>query len=814
MYNKKTVFLIKKQVITMRTKHVLMAMMLPAVFAACTSDEFVEPTQGDLNGRKLINGLTVNVEQDAETRFQWSETGYKWAFETGDKFGAAVTDPTTFGTVVNSHMLGNYIFERQANGGYETNSRMVEGTYLFYSYPGFENKASRDLVKFSLGTQKADLSNPEAVINENQLFFSPLYKITAENANMALPLTFQPYWSVAAFKIKNNTGAAFKISQIALKEENVGYKFVTDGEIDPTALNSAKLVYSVPEGGDAYSLPSDMNASKYEDAMATTDLAKSGTTKKENVTIVLNCGNYELANGAEVVAYMSVPAGNHAQLTAEIIVSANGVSKAIKVTESETTGDPSTTKSIACTGINTLQFKRGYTKPVFGIETDGKTMKALVVAANNLQDANGFYVDNKTDLLNVVNANRGDIEIYNSGDLYIDNDIINAIALYTAGKVEFANPIAIKAEGDTQLEVKQMTFNGVTVESGNVKFVEALTGELVVNGGKVTLANDADEVTVNGGELVVAKTAAVINEIDVQNGTLTLNGENQTIGASNIKDLTFGAATGKVIAFNLAMSGNSATKTLTVSQGVTLSAITTTTVNANNKITVSASTTLTNNGVIENNGEIDATSATSFTNSGEIENAKVIKNLTNSGYVKQTDGWFSSISLKDDSNGLIDNTVGGTITKTSASDKIYRIYTGTNPSTTGLKTGEIAVMKDVTFTQDITLSNKVLFFGETEITSGTVTCNTGAVIGVTNDYKDLAAYVLNKTWDVPATNTVNAYNATVGVYVYEGATLEIKTSYETGTGVITLMNKGTVDLPSSNSGNTNDWTPVTATANN
>lgn len=573
------------------------------------------------------------------------------------------------------------------------------------------------------------------------------------------------------------------------------------------------MVYSVPEGGDAYSLPSDMNASKYENAMATTDLAKS-TTAKKNATIVLNCGNYEVANGAEVVAYMSVPAGDHAQLTAEIIVSANGVSKAIKVTESETAGNPSTTKSIACTGINTLQFKRGYTKPVFGIETDGKTMKALVVAANNLQDANGFYVDNKTDLLNVVNANRGDIEIYNSGDLYIDNDIINAIALYTAGKVEFANPIAIKAEGDTQLEVKQMTFNGVTVESGNVKFVEALTGELVVNGGKVTLANDADEVTVNGGELVVAKTAAVINEIDVQNGTLTLNGENQTIGASNIKDLTFGAATGKVIAFNLAMSGNSATKTLTVSQGVTLSAITTTTVNANNKITVSASTTLTNNGVIENNGEIDATSATSFTNSGEIENAKVIKNLTNSGYVKQTDGWFSSISLNDASNGLIDNTVRGTITKTGANDKIYRIYTGTNPSTTGLKSGEIAVMKDVTFTQDITLGNKVLFFGETEITSGTVTCNTGAVIGVTNDYKDLAAYVLNKTWDVPATNTVNAYNATVGVYVYEGATLEITTSYETGTGVITLMNKGTVDLPSSNSGNTNDWTPVTATANN
>ena len=95
----------------MRTKHVLMAMALPALFAACTSDEFMEqPAQGNLDGRAVLGNLQVNVADDATTRFAWENL--KWSFEDGDQFGAAVTDPTTLGTVVNTHMLGNYIFSK------------------------------------------------------------------------------------------------------------------------------------------------------------------------------------------------------------------------------------------------------------------------------------------------------------------------------------------------------------------------------------------------------------------------------------------------------------------------------------------------------------------------------------------------------------------------------------------------------------------------------------------------------------------------------------------------------------------------------
>lgn len=71
-------------------------------------------------------------------------------------------------------------------------------------------------------------------------------------------------------------------------------------------------------------------------------------------------------------------------------------------------------------------------------------MKTLNVVAENLQDADGFYVDNKADLLAVINANRGGIEIYNMGDLAIDNEVAEALTLYTASGVTFSNPIEIK----------------------------------------------------------------------------------------------------------------------------------------------------------------------------------------------------------------------------------------------------------------------------------------------------------------------------------------------------------------------------------
>lgn len=803
----------------MRTKHVLMAMVLPALFAACSSDEFVEPTQGTLNGRAVLNGLTVDVDQNADTRFAWAN--YSWKFETGDQFGATVTDPTAgIDNVQDNQLLGNYIFSQQADGSYKTTSQMYEGVYSFYSYPKFESKATRDLIKFNLGVQKADLNKPEEVINNTQLFFSPLYDIKAENIGIALPLKFYPYYSVAAFKIKNNTGKAFKISQIVLKAT----KFITEGEISPVKIKNAGLVYSVAKDATEYTLPKD---AKYDEKMATADLVKG--TPTSNTSIALNCDNYELADGKDVVAYMSVPASvtDQGNVTVDIIVNVDGVSKAVKVTETATTGTPSTTTSIASTGINALKFQRGQTKVVFGFETDGKTMKTLNVAAKNLQDANGYYVDNKADLLEVINNNRGGIDIYNMGDLAIDNDIAKALALYTASGVTFANPIAIKATGEVSID--KVTFGGgVTVESGEVTFeagtVLSASKTMEVKGGKAILKdgkydNATSQIIVNGGEVVIAENDAAITSIDVKQGTLTLNGKSQTIGTSGIAELTFSDAT-KNTTLAVALAGDApATKTLTIAAVTTLNAKTTMTIASGNTVAISNNIVLTNNGKIENSGKISVgtgTSALVNETTGTIETAGSIAGITNKGYIKLTDGWFSSVTMGDNGDaGLVDNTVGGTVDLDSKTgNTVYRVYADvTDPTIKGTAT-EVAVLKNVTFTKDATITPIVLFLGNTEILSGTATVSTKAVIGVTNDYEALAAKVLNTTWNTPATNTVANYNATVSMKVQEDAELDASADggYEVATGVVTLLNKGVVTVPQGTTVGLDKWTPTNAVA--
>lgn len=794
----------------MRTKLVLMAMALPALFAACTSDEFVEPAQGDFNGRALLNGLTVNVDQSANTRFAWGD--YQWKFEAGDQFGAALTDPTA-GTVQNDQLLGNYIFSQAADGSYNTTSQMYEGIYSFYSYPDFQGKATRDLVKFDLGVQKADLTKPEEVISKTQLFFSPLYDIKAETVGTALPLKFYPYWSVAAFKIKNNTGAAFKISQIVLK----GTAFATKGEIDATKIEGAGLVYAIAKGDNEYSLKDGMTDKEYAEAMATADIAKG--TPASSTSIALNCDNYELANGKEIVAYMSVPAaatGNN--VSVEIIVNVEGVSKAITVTNA------GGGNAIASTGIDNLAFRRGQTKAVFGFETDGKTMKALNVAKTNLVDANGFYVDNKTDLLNVINANRGAISIYNMGDLAIDKDVANALNLYSAAGVTFANPIDVTVSGDAT--ISKTTFaGGVTVKSGNVTFdastVLSANKTMTVEGGKVILKDgtynaSGSSITVNGGELVVAKTDAEITAIVVNSGTLTLNGESQEIGTSKIAALTFG--TEKATKLNVSLSGDGATKTLAVKTAVTLQAKTTTAVAAGNIVTIADGITLTNAGTIENNGEIKKVSATgSLTNSGSINNAFKIADVVNSGFIINTDEWYSSVTEAATSgSGYIDNTIGATVVvaTTATPSTVYRVLEGTDPAV--LDKDELMVFKNVTFTKNITNSNtqNVLFLGTTDIKAAVkfdYSSGVNVQIGLESEsdtYRILAEKVLGK--DLSASAKVTKYNEGVATRVYEGASLEGNETASTLKNYGgTSLNRGAVKFKTTTSAGT--WTPNAVT---
>ena len=770
-----------------------MAMMLPAVFAACTSDDFMEqPVSNPLANRALLsNDFSVNVPGQANTRFAWENL--EWKFEEGDGFGAGVVDPVTIDVISNTTMLGNYVFAKNADGKFVTNSQMVEGTYMFYSYDGFQNKSTRDLISFDLGTQTADLSDPEAVINDKakQLFFSPLYKLEAETSKEPLDLGFYPYWSAAAFRIQNNTEQDLKISQIILKDEDA--PFVVKGEIDPTKLNAKALKFAYDEESGEYAVDAaafkkangvELTDEAYGKVIRTADIAEADAENGTSNTIALNCGNYELADGAEVIAYMNVPVHVSKQLSVSIIVvDEEGQSKEINVTEAGAGDD------IASTGISTLTFSRDRTNPVFGFNTDGKTMKALNVKKDNLQDKKGFYVDNKADLLRVINSNRGAIEIYNFGDLAIDDDIATAIAEYTGAGVTFKNPIALKCT-DTALD--KITFNdNVTVESGEIEFNDvelASTATMTVKAGKVTLTDgtyNASSIVVEGGELILNKENLVVKNITNKGGIVTIAKANS---ASKF-DLTFEDTkdeAGDPIATTLNINAK-----LTVDEALTTGAYTT--VNNASEITVSASQTLTNKGEFNNGTE--SSDAAKVLGEGVFVNAKTVNNY----------GTIVTTTLTNNAKATVANY------KWFGLDASKKSSPSTNNGT--------IVMKKSTSRVNVTAGN-----GEIDNTAqGYVTASGNTVsVTITEDMKDLEVieelgtftklYLNGGTWTVTATKDFTNAGGTLHL-VLNGGNINIAANKTLTVSSLYVQKTSTVMGDNANDSKLESTAAITAAAN-
>lgn len=833
----------------MRTKHVLMAMALPALFAACTSDEFMEqPAQGNLDGRAVLGNLQVNVAEDAATRFAWDVAG--WTFQDGDQFGAAVTDPTELGTVENGQMLGNYIFSKNGNG-YTTTSQMVEGTYLFYSYnqpESFVNKNTRDLIKFDLTTQTADLNDPEKAVSDNQLFISPLYFIEAENTTaentIALPLRFIPYYSTAAFRIKNSTGAAFSISQIVLNGS-----FVAKGEINPKAIKDAKLYYSVPEGGDAYELTAlnpdgKLTEAKVEEAYKaaygsnTANFVVNGETTN---SLVLDCNDYELANGKEIVAYMQVPVGKQTNMSASIIVKVGNESKEIRV-ENAARGNATEGYVIASNGIATAEFTRTATKAVFGV--DGQALKVLDVKKENLREAGGFYVRDNAELLEVLAEQRGDIKIYNVDEVKLNDELIEYMNSYYAGNVTFANPISIEVEDAEGLSVdSKVTFMGdVTVESGIVTLgadvivsndvINATTGahtttvagnvDINVKSGKLVLAGvDVQDAAlkVEGGELEVAgivdgKAAGIA----VEKGTLNFT-SSQKLGTNFIESVTFNEEeenTLKVTAPAAALTGI----TLDVYTAVILNEETSVEISAKSTVKVYNDNALKINGKVVNNGTLDSDSKKyELTESGSISNNGVITGITNNGVITMENKWDSKLTLGSVAgSGYVNNTVGAVLNATG--NKVYSYNTGSISSISSDNV-DVIVLHNAAVADDTELiladanTATILLLGNN--TFGTNKGMTITAKGATMQIGLKASGDTNEAFarkvaNIATTTTATAYSASM-VTTFNKCTVQVANLNSYGG---SNRNDGTIEYKTSmdnNSGQGGTWTTVQPTQN-
>lgn len=232
----------------MKTKNLLTAMVLPALFAACTQDEFESMSQQTpmLDGRQLVENVTLNVEGTAETRLAYGSDGYTW--DEGDQIGACLMDVITadyqdetklwhdWFTLTN-YIQTNYKFTRDAEGVWSTEAKLCEGNY-FFAYPYNANMGLRDAYTFTAGEQVLEGTDKESLMKaytENNSFVGYGKVEAGDKEGEAVAVTMIPVFGSTGITITNTGTNTYTIERVVLRGKNVFDK----ATVDPTDCTQA-----------------------------------------------------------------------------------------------------------------------------------------------------------------------------------------------------------------------------------------------------------------------------------------------------------------------------------------------------------------------------------------------------------------------------------------------------------------------------------------------------------------------------------------------------------------------------------------------
>lgn len=709
----------------MRTKHILTAMVLPTLFAACTADEFTENGANvNLADRVTLNPITITVEgEGADTRFAWDEEAAggigNWTWENTDAFSAFLVNDGTGkpeSWTPADYLLTNYIYKSQDGASYTTTSAMVEGLYWFYA-PARTSQGvgSNKLMSFELATsQDKDYWKSDAA----KVFVTPLYKLVAGNEPNNLSLNLMNYYSRAVFPLTNNTGSDVEIRQIVLESTK---QFAVKGNLSVEALQD--YMYAFDESGEMVSVrnmdddaTNDETNVELRSRLATADFVKNDDAKVTTNVLVLNLGDGEtLARGATETFTMLVPRTENGTSCTIRIITNKGVIN-IKPTDMSNYA-------------KNVQFKHNGVMPMFGL-TSTSDFKSYSIESGKFEDlGNAYYVGSYDDMIALINTVNGDFSVYNLGDWAIDANMADALTR-SDSYVTFLQPITIKDENKV-VNLTKTAFgrkgaepieNTVTVAGGtSVNFAETpvtgtdnlVNGNLIVEEGATVVLTEGDftgAAISNAGTLTInadanfgawsmgnANKVTSVGALKIVNNTnvgVDMNGGSLELAAPANGTVTYSVQNEQIVlptSSDLAENGDA---TLTIGSDVTLN------VNASNRtaevgvtvvnngtISISSSCTLTTKGSLTNNGEINGdgklliygtatnaekasmaaayitiTKGATVTNNAEIAGS----NVTNNGTIITSAASETTVKAGD---GTINNTAMGWVNVDGASDQ-------------------------------------------------------------------------------------------------------------------------------------------------
>lgn len=638
----------------MRTKHLLWALALPSVFAACTQDEFAEQAQGTIDNRPVVGAISLNITEEPTTRWAY-EGGFK--FDNNDYIGAALMDTynssKASGSWDEKYPLVDYIQTNYKYGykdGWTNNDAiMSEGNYFFYMpyNDQLKSRAGLPLVvpteqfaydpeaetavaddqyawrkhQMFIGYDDIKVDDQTATPQMVEVFAKPRFNINYAGSNNVLVERVVVTDGSGKFNVASTLSPTKKKNSYnpIANSTNEKYKISTSSNLAQffRAYNEAVGEYELGEG-EKFVSPLAGNEATFI----------TSTTKSDFLSL-----NFVPAKS--VTGLMVMPAGTHAANNVKIeIYTSKGLA-----TISELSGFDDVETAAAQTGItysnlNVLAaVKAGDGSKANAIninfnDLDIKQPKEVTVATTSqlesiirwYEDPNGTYAeltdDPKTLTVNVT----GDVEFTKTVyDAIKGNPNISFKFVVSSGK-NLIIPAELAADALSLLS---------TVSTGNV-VVEGTQALSNVSNANVLYNYDIEVVAgatlnVNGGNKGITL-ATVSNE-----GAINVDGTVNATEITNYKDLTVNAG---------------ATLTAKVLNNVTVTTAGTFTTYAQNA-------TLTNNGTLKLNDQSQNQSKIVNNNKLYIVTGATVTNAIVVAVQNTTNGYTGIIENADAQNSYI-----------------------------------------------------------------------------------------------------------------------------------------------------------------
>lgn len=227
----------------MRTKHILTAMVLPALFAACTADDFeVVNNVATDSQRPEVSGVTLNVVGDAETRYAVDDNGssLKFTYQNGDQIGAAIIDnyaatdpdePSQWPIIYSQGGVCNPFTYNANTGEWSTINSVGVGHYIFV-YPYDKTNLQRHAVSYNLPIIQELYQDENGAVDLNATIAKnnqAIYSDLLDEDDLNIEATMRNLFTYPTFRVNLDNGERVNtVSQIVLEYD----EFVVKGGLN------------------------------------------------------------------------------------------------------------------------------------------------------------------------------------------------------------------------------------------------------------------------------------------------------------------------------------------------------------------------------------------------------------------------------------------------------------------------------------------------------------------------------------------------------------------------------------------------------